>query len=361
MIRLYEYNLPFKEPLTTGSAQYIKRTGLIIRYTGSECDTVSEISPLPPFSSESIPEIIIGLKSSKKDLEDFLKRDYTLDELNQFIKNFTGISSLRYGLSWLGATLFDSRNKGTINSFFNSIPGRTVLVNDLIGSTEPDLLREKLLSSIESGFRTIKIKCLTPNQDTAEAIRSVTTLHSEIKIRLDANLSWNSDSVELFNSHYHDLPIEYIEEPFQLGENGNRKLFKAPIAKDESIRNLETLSNLLSTDNNLFLVIKPMVFGTVFDLAETISTHRSMKRMIVISNLLESAVGRSYNLRFASHFGDPELAHGLNTGKYFKWDLMNEIPLDHGMIHTDQRLFQPIVFNQLKSDYLMEIDLANAD
>lgn len=361
MIRLYEYNLHFKETLETASGVYSYRKGIIIRYTDSGCDIVSEIAPLPPFTTDSLTEVIKKLRSSKSDIDVFLKNSFDLDELNRFINMLSDMPSVRYGLSWLGATVFDSRNDSSGHFTLKAKPNKTVLINDLIGSTRKDLLKERMLNSIKFGFRTIKIKCMNPDPDTADIIRTIAADHPGIKIRLDANLSWHPGSADPFNKYFHDLPIEYIEEPF-LTEMSNRIYrFKAPIAKDESIKDLHSLSKLLQDDDNLYIVIKPMNFGTLFDLAETILNSRSMNRKIVISNLLESAVGRFFNLGFASCFGDPELAHGLNTGKYFESDLLKYLSPDHGVFHTDRRLFQSIQFNQLNSDLLKEIDNSDAE
>lgn len=360
MIRLYEYSIPFREPLVTGSVSISHRSGLLLRYTGPQCDTVSEIAPLPPFSGESLTEIVPAIKAAKTDLENFLREPFTPDELNLFIRSVSDSPTLRWGLSWLGATLHDSRKSPAGQPVPKPEAVRTVLINDLIGSARPDELRTKIMQSIDAGFRTLKIKCLNPDPETADIIRSAAAGHPDVTFRLDANLSWGSDSVHLFNTYYRGLPVEYIEEPFPRDRHDELNPFIAPIAKDESIRDLKSLSELLLSGEDLFAVIKPMTFGTVFDLAETILTARSMKRKIVISNLLESAVGRSFNLRFASHFGDPELAHGLNTGKFFKWDLLNEIPPDRGILFSDQRLFQPIEFNQLNAERFIEIELPHA-
>lgn len=361
MIKLYEYDLPFKEPLITGSDRFTSRAGFILRYTDQRSDIVSEIAPLPRYSSEKQSDIINRIREIHFELHQFLKSDFDLDTLNHFIRSITTYPSLQYGLSWLGATLTYSRSQKVLNPFRNKTPNSIVHVNDLIGSMEPDRLRHRLKKSIKSGFQTIKIKLPQPDPDIASVIRSVLKEFPDLKIRLDANQSWKQDSADLFNKYYEGLPVEYIEEPFQTSKNSPFTHFNAPVARDESILDLNALSSTLQTDDNLYVVVKPMLFGSLFDLAETISSNRSKNRMVVISNLLESAAGRTFNLRFASYFGDSELAHGLNTGGLFQYDLMPIVPILNGSYTMTNEIFQPIEYNQLNRNLLSEIELPNVE
>lgn len=361
MIKLYEYDLPFKEPLITGSDKFTSRSGFILRYTDQKSDIVSEIAPLPRFSSEKQIDIINRIREIHFELNQFLKSDFDPEALNHFIRNITTHPSMQYGLSWLGATLTYSRSRKVFNPFRNITPNSIVHVNDMIGSMEPERLRIRLKESIESGFQTIKIKLPHPDPDIASVIRSVVTDFPDLKIRLDANQAWKLDSADLFNKYYEGLPVEYIEEPFQTSENSSFTHFNVPVARDESILDLNVLTSTLQSDDNLYVVIKPMLFGTLFDLAETISMSSSKNRMVVISNLLESAAGRTFNLRFASYFGDSELAHGLNTGSLFQTDLMPDVPVLNGSYTVKEEIFQPIEYNQLNRNLLSEIELPNVE
>ena len=360
MLKLYKYDLPFKTSLITASARYNSRVGFILRYTDTQTDIVTEIAPLPGFSKETDDDIINLLREHHSTIYQFLNDPFKLEDLNSFINEITTFPSLQFGLSWLGATLLYSVNPNISNSFWDHKPHPNVKVNDVIGSLEPNELKEKLKESAQSGFQTIKIKCAQPDSDTAGAIRSILAEYPDLKIRLDANQSWDQTSADLFNQYYQDLPVEYIEEPFLEIEQGQSPPLSAPVARDESIRSLKELSEHFHSHPERYVIIKPMLFGNIFHLAETISAGRGMNRNIVITNLLESAVGRSFNLRFASLFGDPGIAHGLNTGKFFKTDLMPDHQLRNGLSDINQAVFQPIDFNRLKTELLKEIELPNA-
>lgn len=361
MIKLYKYDLPFKEPFITGSNSYTSRAGFIIRYTDQRSDIVSEIAPLPHFSPEKLSDIISRIRKIQSDLYQFLNTDFDQDTLNHYIRNITTFPSLQYGLTWLGATLAYSRSQRVLLPFHNSFQNSIIHVNDIIGSMEPDRLKHRMINSLESGFRTIKIKALYPDPNIASVIQSLLTKFPDLKIRLDANQAWDKDSADLFNNYFEGLPVEYIEEPFQTSENKPFTRFNSSVARDESILDLNALSYYLQTDANIYIVVKPMLFGSLFDLAETISSGRSMNRKVVISNLLETAVGRTLNKGFASYYGDSELAHGLNTGGLFQVDLMPEDPALNGSYTIKKEIFQPIQYNHLNRNLLSEIELPNVD
>lgn len=360
MLKLYKYDLPFKEPLISGKTGYHHRTGFILRYVDEHSDVVSEIAPLPHFSNETDDDIINQISENHLKIDLFLGNPFSFEELNTYTNEITTCPSLQYGLSWLGATLLYSGNPDFSNPYWDHKPHPGVMVNDVIGSTEPNELKDKLMESAQTGFQTVKIKCSHPDPDTADAIRSVLTEYPGLKFRLDANQSWDNASADLFNHNYHDLPVEYIEEPFHEDKATQSTPLSAPIARDESIHSLKGLSEQLQLHPENYVIIKPMLFGTIFNLAETILAGRSMNRNIVITHLLESAVGRSFNLRIASLFGDPGIAHGLNTGKFFNTDLMPDHQINNGFCEMNQAIFQPIEFNQLNTELLKEIELPYA-
>ncbi len=360
MLKLYKYDLPFKTALITGSASYHSRTGFILRYTDERADIVTEIAPLPGFSKETDDDIIKQIKEHHDKISQFLSGPFELDVLNSFINEITTSPSLQYGLSWLGATLLYTVNPDISNPYWDHEPHSNVMVNDVLGLLDPAELKEKLREAAQSGFQTIKIKCSQPDSNTAGIIRSIRTEYPGLKIRLDANQSWDQTSAEIFNKYYQDLAVEYIEEPFPEAVQSLSEPFAAPVARDESIQNLNELSEFLNSQPENYVIIKPMLFGTIFNLAETILNGRSMNRNIVITNLIESAVGRSFNLRVASLFGDPGIAHGLNTGKLLKTDLMPDHQVNNGLSESIQAVFQPIEFNQLNKELLKEIELPHA-
>ena len=66
MLNLYRYQLPFQQPFVTGAGTFEYREGLILRYHTSDIDVVSEVAPLPGFSTESLQEAESYLVSIKE-------------------------------------------------------------------------------------------------------------------------------------------------------------------------------------------------------------------------------------------------------------------------------------------------------
>src|SRR5690606_19115802 len=92
MIEVFEFNIPFKKPFLLANGAFKERRGFIIRYKNQ----VSEISPLPFFSEETIDSVRVWLFENLDECEDYLnnKKD---EEWLENIKQ----ESIRFGLSAL--------------------------------------------------------------------------------------------------------------------------------------------------------------------------------------------------------------------------------------------------------------------
>ncbi|MEX0944181.1 MAG: enolase C-terminal domain-like protein [Balneolaceae bacterium] len=360
MITTYEYQLPFKTVLKTAVHEYSERHGFIVHYQNAKHESITEIAPLPGFSKESSDEAAKTLKDHQQRIESFLDREFEKDELNDFINELTPLPSVRFGLSWLGLQLKSLRLQSHPYEILKCAPSETVQINDIISNQEPEKIKSEILNSIQNGFTTIKIKTPEPTLELAEILAEFKINHRNIVFRLDANQSWSDEMINDFNIRFENNSIEYVEEPSPLPEfetdlNKIKGLIKSPIALDESIEGFIHLDHLYQYDPDTYLIIKPMLFGTIFDLVETLSADRSRSRRVVVTSLLESAVARYALVLIASMIGDPTIAHGLNTGKLFAKDLLPDLRIRNGVISIDESALFPIRFNQIDQSLLTQL------
>jgi len=356
MISLYRYHLPFNKPFLTGKKSFTHREGVLIRYLNNSADVWAEAAPLPGFSDETFTEISSVLSDRLADLNRFFTSDYELHELKKWLSSWPAAPSLQYALSYLGLRILAIRKKCSPSSFFPFELTRAVRINDIVGLNEPDEVRRQVQSSSEQGLTTFKFKAGKNTGELADILRVVSADHPDIRFRIDANQSWPADQLAQIGPLFSELPIEYIEEP-----SGYRSidelcemvsLLKLPVALDESVRSLEQLKMANASIPSVFIVIKPALYGSIFEMAETIYTIRSKRTKMVFSTLLESKIGRDMTLFCAALMGDPNLAHGLNTGTLFKEDLLPDFEIRNGQVQTDS-LFsirgKPIRYNFLNA------------
>lgn len=347
MISLYQYQLPFSAPLRTGAGDILSREGVLIRYQDKDLDLLSEASPLPGFSKENIDTVKKDLITIKSQLDSFLTTSCSIEQLNQFI---SGPASIQFAISDLARKVIQIRGGFPINHPLFQSEKRSVLVNDIVGYHDPETTKHLILSALDSGFKTIKIKVPTPDPDLADVLREVSTQRVDVNFRLDANQNWDIQKLEVFNRLFKSLPIEYIEEPLGLHDDEEIEristLCDYPIALDESISDMDHLTQLLKQHPNLFIIIKPMLLGNIFKLSETLSKYRSSYKRVVITSSLESAVGLETISLLATFLGDKSRAHGLNTGKLFRQDLTTDDTMKSEVIDLANRSGSAITMDQ---------------
>jgi O-succinylbenzoate synthase len=339
MISLYRYQLPFSKPFVTGMSTTTYREGVLIRYLDNSGDLWAEASPLPGFSNDSFDEVSSLLAEKLTELNTFFTSGYDLNELNTWLDSWPQSPSLQYALSFLGLRVLALREKRSLSSYFPFDFSSSVQLNDVLGITEPDEAIRKILQSRQRGFSTFKCKADDNPGQLVDTLKSLAREYPDIRFRVDANQSWPAGNLKDIGAMFEKLPIEYVEEPagYQSIEEQRKNIsaLGLPAALDESIQSFDDLKKVKSAIPEIYVVIKPALYGSIFKLAETISSIRSKRTKVVFSTLLESKIGRDMTLFCAALLGDPKLAHGLNTGHLFKKDLRPDFDIRNGQIETD--------------------------
>lgn len=323
MITVHEYSLPFKRAFLSASDRYSQRNGLIFTYSHPALGSFStEAAPLPGFSPESFADLKRRSHAITSDFHSLLTNQADPAEIHSFLKEADSLPSLQYALSFIGLFYLSGIKKKP-----DWYPGplvleKKLLINDVIGILNEQEFHHAISDSLERGYRTIKVKCPYPFGYLPDLLRQYSEKFPDLRFRLDANQSWPERALTEFPAAFDNIRVEYIEEPCADIRSVVYQYPDLPIAFDESIKGLGDLKNVLSEFPDRYIIIKPALFGNIFTLAETILSYRGTRNRVVFSTLLESAVGRSLILLLATTFGDHDLAHGINTGKFFVKDLL---------------------------------------
>ena len=356
MISYYHFQLPFRTPFKTGSGEFSFREGVILNFRDDKLNVLAEASPLPGFSRETVENVIADLKRNNTILDEFLKVQFTLADFQDFLDNRNDSPSIQFAISDLGRKILQYRRMMPENHPLFRTGVSSVSVNEIVGYHDSKTVKKLILSALKRGFNTIKIKTPSPDPTLAKILREIYAQHVNVKFRLDANQNWDVEKLQIFNTNFQNLPIEYIEEPFAM--NSDEDIARAssisdyPIAMDESIINLKHLKKLLKHHPNQYVILKPMLLGNIFDISETLSEHRSSYERVVITSSLESEVGLETTSFLAAAMGDHKRAHGLNTGHLFPYNLITKNEIRNGFIDLTHALESPITMDQIDSTLL---------
>jgi len=217
-----------------------------------------------------------------------------------------------------------------------------VSVNAVIPRVPAEEAASLAREAVEAGFTTIKLKVggVPPPEDRArlEAVRTATG--AETRIRIDANQGWSADeAIEALRS-LAPLGIEYVEQPVaaddMAGMKRVREVCGIPVAADESLRSLATAETLLYGEAADLLVVKPMAVGGLRAARGILTFASERGAQVVVTHLLESAVGRAASIHFAAALGPTAHAHGVASPAELREDLAPPAGEDRGSIRVPE-------------------------
>lgn len=333
MLSFFRYRLPFKKPFSTGIGTFRFREGIILQFVQDNIAAYGEVAPLPGFSHESIDQILPVLELNKKHIE---KAIHQGDE-SQFLyllKQIHNLPSLLFGLDILFNDFRAKLQNQPLSKHLFPDASERVKANAVISmeSTKETLRTAQI--SISKGFDTIKLKVGTDFEKEKKIIKSLRAELPEIKIRLDANQSWEADQAIKYLDILQPFEIEYCEQPVPKDDfEGLKKVSlnsSIKIAADESLRNKKDAERLIENGAVHLFIMKPMIFGTIHDIDVTIKLAHSHAIDVVFTTSLESIIGRTATATLASGWGNKALAHGLSTGSLLKSDLGSQSGLKSG-------------------------------
>jgi len=359
MLTIYKYSLPFKTPFITAAGNYSERTGLLICLKESGLFFWGEAAPLPGFSTESAEDVSFRLQYLKTDITSFFSGSFDLPELTKFVNTTTDAPSLQFALSYLGISLLSHRKRCNMGELFGIQSSKIVYINDVIGHMDSEKWKNAIRESIARGFSCIKIKALYPLDKLALCLDEIHRNNPHVTFRLDANRSWPKDESMLINQSMKHLPVEYIEEPFQdidlITLTDAQNTFDFPVALDETIQNPENLKAALKRPEQI-VIIKPALLGNFCEWVGTIQTYRSSFENIVVTTVLETAIGNSAIADVAGLIGSRIRSHGLNTGKLFRNNLFLIPEFENGKIDMPFLDLRKISPKYLNNEYISLLD-----
>ena len=195
--------------------------------------------------------------------------------------------------------LYDAVSKRWNLPLYQYLGGKAnILKNDMTVSVdEPDIMAKSALTSINSGFSTIKIKL---GKDWARDVERVCRIREavgeEVVIRIDANQGWTTkQAIAIIREFEHKrLNVDLVEQPVQAHDFKGLKEVKesvqVPIMADESMFSPLDAMRLLHENAVDLLNIKLMKTGgirralQIADLAEAAGVE------CMIGSMMESSI-----------------------------------------------------------------------
>jgi o-succinylbenzoate synthase len=304
-ITLRELRLPLREPFRISSGVVSERRIFLLELR--DADGIAEwaecvAGEYPNYTSETVETAWMAITSwlaprvlgvdiaSPSDVQPLLDRD------------LRGHSMAKAAIE-MGSWGLAARRAGvSLSHLLGGTRDRVVTGISLGIQASPDALVSRAAEARTAGYRKIKLKIM-PGKDVeyVGAVRSA--LGPDVSIMSDANSAYTlADADQLAKLDAFNLLM--IEQP--LGQDdlvrhaALQKRLQTPICLDESITSLDRAEDMLTLGSGRIINIKP---GRVGGFTVSKAIHDTCERANVpvwCGGMLESGVGRAYNVALAS-------------------------------------------------------------
>jgi O-succinylbenzoate synthase len=201
----------------------------------------------------------------------------------------------------------------------------------------PAALVEKARTALAEGYRKVKIK-IQPGRDIEWIIAAREALGPDAHLMADANNAYTLDDADLL-ARLDPLGLMMIEQPLahdDLVRHAElQKRLRTPICLDESITGLDKAQDMVTLGSGRIVNVKP---GRVGGFTPSIAIHDFCQENgipVWCGGMLESGVGRSYNVALAS-MPNFVLPGDLSpSARYWARDVVTpEWTMDRGMVRV---------------------------
>ena len=202
-------------------------------------------------------------------------------------------------------------------------PHARVAVNALLFATGVEEAAEEAARAVAAGFRTVKIKvgAASPDEDIARILAVRERAGEGVGIRLDANGAWDEATALRVLGAVERCDIEYVEDPVAGDPRAVGRHTNIPVAAD--VRTLDDGRKAIRARSADVLVLKPMALGGLRATRELAVEAIDAGLGVVVTSILETAIGVAGALHLAASLPGPERAHGLATVS-----LLEECPVE---------------------------------
>ncbi len=199
----------------------------------------------------------------------------------------------------------------------------------------PDALVERALAAKAAGYRKIKLK-IQPGSDIGFVAAVRDAVGPDIAMMTDANTAYTLDDADTLVK-LDEFNLTMIEQPLgrdDLVQHAKlQKRLKTPLCLDESITDVSRARDMLELQSGRIINIKP---GRVGGFASSKAIHdvcQSAGVPVWCGGMLESGVGRAYNIALAS-LPNFQLPGDLSpSARYWERDIVvPEWTMDAGMV-----------------------------
>ncbi|MGC8608920.1 MAG: o-succinylbenzoate synthase [Thermoplasmata archaeon] len=333
-LSLYNVKIPLITPFTTSFGTEEYRDAIIFHMKNEGIDAFSEsvTSSIPDYGYEDnttathiIGDILCKYVTDVPAPEEFMKR-------SQSVRGHNMAKSAIEMLLW---DYYSKYNKKPLDRYLGESRGYANAGISIGMSDLPSMIRQ-VGQAINRKYKRIKVKIRKGREDIVKAIRDT---YPDIHLSVDANTDYSYGDLEYLKK-LDRYNLEYIEQPLAgddlIYHSRLSRQISTPICLDESITSPEKAEKALEIGACSVINIKPGRVGGLLNSIKIAKIAHEYGGHVWIGGMLETGIGRSFNIAMASQKIVDFPGDTSPNDKYFKKDIVtNVFQMEDGTIKTN--------------------------
>jgi O-succinylbenzoate synthase len=324
--------LPFLFPFTTSFGTETERDALILRLDTGGVTAFGEcVTSTGPFYSYE--DNVTSFHMIKDHLVRMIKDEPTPEEFMQRSEHIRGHNMAKAAVEML---LWDYQAKLAGRPVVQSLgPSKGHAdVGISLGMDKPEVTIDRVRKALERGYQRVKLKIERGKE--FQIVKSVRDAFPEIPLSADANSCYTMKDLAALKK-LDRFGLVYLEQPLEHDDLFDHarlaKELSTPICLDESISTVERAWQALEIGACQVINIKPGRVGGFTNSLKVAKLTRKHGGHVWVGGMLETGIGRAFNVSFASlrlvdYPGDTS-----PNDKYFARDLVkNPFSMTKGRI-----------------------------
>jgi L-Ala-D/L-Glu epimerase len=256
---------PMREPLVWPGGTRESASGLLVQiHTDEGLVGVGE-APGPTLPTirtiidQELSQFLVG--------QDPLRIEWLVHRMEEFARNWSRIAN--YAIAGIEIALLDLKGKALgvpVTELLGGFCRDRVPVVGYLFIDEPEAAARKAGAFVDAGYTELKLKVgrsFEQDHDALAAIRD--RVGPDVKIRIDANMSWSVPAAIKWIRGLEQFDLQYVEQPvldFDVqGLAQVRRSVSVPIAADEACTDVRSALELIQADACDVLVVYPSEAG----------------------------------------------------------------------------------------------------
>ena len=329
---------PMREPLKWSGGTRLSASGLLLQIHTDE--GLVGIGECPGPTLPTIRTIVEAELTQFLLGQDPLRVEWLVHRMEEFARNWSRIAA--YAIAGIEIALLDLKGKTLgvpVTELLGGFCRDEAPVAGYLFIDEPEANARKAADFVAAGFTELKLKVgrdFEQDHDTLAAIRD--RVGPDVKIRIDANMSWSVPAAVRWIRGLERFDLQYVEQPvpdFDLeGLAQVRRSVAVPIAADEACCDVRSALDLIRADACDIFVVYPSEAGGLTRARQIAAMADAVGKWCAIGSWAELGVATAANLHVVASSTNFPFASDTHY-PHQQEDVLSE-PLDmaHGWVEV---------------------------